>query len=70
MPGPERSFNALNNQVTIYVEVDDPQAYLDKITQKGGKVVHGVEVIPNMVTFALFSDPAGNIMGLVKAESH
>lgn len=27
------------NQVTFYVEVDDPQAYLDRIEKLGGKTV-------------------------------
>ncbi len=54
---------------TIYVEVDDLQAYLDKVVGLGGKVVMPVTVIPNMVTFALFADPEGNVMGLVKSES-
>lgn len=58
-----------DNQVTVYVAVDDLQAYLDKITAKGGKVVHEVEVIPNMVTFAMFADPSGNVVGLVKDEA-
>jgi len=54
------------SQVTFYVEVDDPQAYLDKIESKGGKTVVPVTEIPNMVTFAQFADPEGNVVGLVK----
>ncbi|MBI4313008.1 MAG: VOC family protein [Chloroflexi bacterium] len=54
--------------VTIYVEVDNPQAYLDKAVKMGGKVVMPVTAIPNMVTFAVFSDPQGNVLGLVKSE--
>lgn len=56
------------NHVTFYVAVDDPQAYLDKIEGMGGKTVVPVTEIPDMVTFALFSDPEGNVVGLVKAE--
>ena len=55
--------------VTFYIEVDDPQAYLNKIESMGGKTVVPVTVIPNMVTFAQFTDPEGNVVGLVKAES-
>jgi predicted enzyme related to lactoylglutathione lyase len=51
---------------TIYVAVDDLQAYLDKIEQAGGKTVTPVTEIPNMVTYATFTDPEGNVMGLVK----
>ena len=55
--------------VTIYVQVDDPQAYLDKIEQRGGKTVVPVTEIPNMVTFAQFRDPQGNVVGLVKSQA-
>jgi uncharacterized protein len=51
----------------IYVEVADPQAVLDKIEKAGGKVVMPVTEIPNVVTFAQFADPDGNVLGLVKA---
>jgi uncharacterized protein len=54
--------------VTIYIEVDNPEEYLDKIVKQGGKVVRPVTQIPGMVTFALFGDPDGNIIGLVKSE--
>ncbi len=56
------------NNVTFYVGVDDPQAYLDKIEAAGGKTVVPVTEIPNMVTFAQFADPEGNIVGIVKNE--
>jgi predicted enzyme related to lactoylglutathione lyase len=51
----------------IYIQVDDPQACLDKITGMGATVLMPVTEIPNMVTFALFADPEGNQVGLVKA---
>ncbi len=54
--------------LTIYIEVDDPQAYLVKIEEKGGKTIVPVTTIPDMVTFALFTDPEGNMAGLVKSE--
>ena len=53
----------------VYVEVNDLQAYLDKIEQAGGKTVTPVTEIPDMVTFATFTDPEGNVMGLVKSQS-
>jgi predicted enzyme related to lactoylglutathione lyase len=55
------------NQVIFYIEVDDPQAYLDRIERAGGKTVVPVTVIPGMVTFAQFADPEGNVVGLVKS---
>ncbi len=54
------------NQVTFYVQVDDLQAYLNKIEGMGGKTVVPVTEIPDMVTFAMFADPEGNVVGLVK----
>jgi predicted enzyme related to lactoylglutathione lyase len=55
------------NQVVFYIEVSDPQATLDEIETKGGRTVVPVTEIPNMVTFAQFADPDGNIVGIVKS---
>jgi predicted enzyme related to lactoylglutathione lyase len=52
--------------VTFYAAVADPQASLDKAVSLGGKVVLPVTEIPNMVTLALFADPEGNVVGIVK----
>lgn len=60
--------NGQPGYVTVYAEVDDTDAYLKKVEKLGGKVMVPTTVIPNMVTFALFSDPEGNVVGLVKAE--
>ena len=57
-----------NGYVTVYAAVDDPQTYLDKAVSLGAKVFVPVTVIPEMVTFALFSDPEGHVFGLVKNE--
>ena len=54
------------NRVTFYIEVSDPQAALDKVESLGGKTVMPVTEIPDIVTLALFSDPEGNVIGLVK----
>jgi predicted enzyme related to lactoylglutathione lyase len=48
-------------------EVDDPQTYLDKAEKMGGKTIVPVTEIPNMVTFALFADPEGHMVGVVKS---
>ncbi|MPZ50427.1 MAG: glyoxalase [Dehalococcoidia bacterium] len=55
------------NYVTIYIEVDDPQAYLDKAISMGGKLIMPPTDIPGMVTFAQFQDPEGNLIGLATA---
>ena len=53
----------------IYVEVDDLAACLKKAVAAGGKIVMDVTVIPGMVTMAQFSDPQGNVVGLVASET-
>ena len=52
--------------VAFYVEVADPQAKLDKAVSLGGAVVVPVTEIPG-VTFAMFSDPDGLLIGMMKA---
>lgn len=52
--------------VTFYVQVDNPQAFLDRVESLGGETVMRPVVIPNMVTKAIFADPEGNIIGLLK----
>jgi len=49
----------------FYVEVDDIRACLDKATSLGGKIVVPPVKIPTG-TFAWFSDPDGNTIGLLK----
>lgn len=52
--------------VTFYVRVPDLDAALRKIGELGGSTVVPPTVIPNMVTFAVFTDPQGNRIGIVK----
>lgn len=52
--------------VTFYVMVDDLEAKLKEIESKGGKTVQPVMAVPNGPTIALFADPAGNTIGLLK----
>jgi uncharacterized protein len=51
--------------ISFYVEVDDPQAVLDKAVSMGAKTVVPVTEIP-AVTFAMFNDPEGLLIGLMK----
>lgn len=55
-------------RVTFYAQVDDLQKYLDKAEQLGGKTIMPPTVIPDMVTLAMFTDPEGNIIGMVKEQ--
>lgn len=52
--------------VTIYVQVDAIDPTLEKIQQSGGKTIVPRTEIPQVVTYALFTDPAGNMVGLVE----
>src|SRR5262249_42653457 len=52
-----------NGQVTFFVDVADVQAALDKAVQLGGTVVMPATSVPG-VTFALFADPQGLIIGV------
>lgn len=54
-----------NNYVTVYVQVDDLQAYLDKATELGGKTLVKPVPIPTG-KFAWLADPDGNIIGLLQ----
>lgn len=53
--------------VTFYVECDDPAATLAKVERLGGRRV--MEPMQSMnVTYALFADPEGNVIGLAKTD--
>ncbi len=54
--------------VTFYVEVDDPAAALAKISELGGSTVQPPMEIPDGPTIALFADPEGHVVGLVKGQ--
>ena len=50
--------------VTVYVQVDDLQAALDRAESLGGKTVMPPMDVPGGPTIAQFTDPAGNLIGL------
>ena len=54
------------NRVTWYVQVPDLQAALDKAESLGGKTAMPPMEVPGIVTLAQFTDPEGNLIGLVK----
>jgi uncharacterized protein len=51
----------------FYVETDDLQATLDKANSLGGRTVMPVTDFGGAVTIAMFSDPDGLLIGLVRA---
>jgi predicted enzyme related to lactoylglutathione lyase len=55
------------HRVSVYAQVDDPQKYLDKAVELGATVVMPVtEMGEGMPVIAMFTDPAGNVTGLLK----
>jgi uncharacterized protein len=55
--------------VTFYVEVDDLDATLARIGELGGRTIQPPMDIPNGPSIALFADPEGHVIGLVKGQS-
>ena len=53
--------------VTFYVEVDDPATALQRIQELGGRTVQEPMDVPGGPTIALFADPEGHVLGLVKS---
>jgi uncharacterized protein len=53
--------------VTVYVGVDDINASMTKAQQLGATVVMPPTALPDFnITFALFSDPSGHVVGLTQ----
>lgn len=63
LPGTLRTDPA---QKLIYIGVPDITATLAEIEAQGGKVVAPRFEVPGVVVLGLFTDPAGNAMGLVE----
>jgi uncharacterized protein len=51
---------------TFYIQSDDLAASLAKIEAAGGKTLMGPEAIEGGPEIAMFADPVGNMIGLVK----
>ena len=52
--------------VTFYIAVADLEATLDKVAQLGGRTILPPTPVMPTVTIALFADPEGHVIGLVK----
>ena len=55
--------------VTLYVEVDSVDEHLAKAEAAGGSTVMPRMVVPDIVTFGQFADPAGNVIGVVERDT-
>ncbi len=54
--------------VLIYAGVDDLDATLRKVESMGGRTLVPITTVPDMVVFAVFADPEGHVIGIVKNE--
>ena len=52
-------------RVSVYAQVEDLQATLDRVERLGGKTVLPPTEVPGGPKLAMFADPAGNITGLL-----
>ena len=54
-----------HNYVTFYIQVTDIDDSLRQIAAAGGKTMVGPVTLPDKKQFAWFSDPEGNMLGLI-----
>jgi predicted enzyme related to lactoylglutathione lyase len=54
--------------VTFYIQVEDLDAALEQIAANGGSTVQPPMDVPGGPTIALFADPEGHVVGLVKQQ--
>ena len=53
----------------FYVKVDDPVAVLKRVEALGGRIVVPPVDVSRDVTYARFSDPEGNVIGIVRRQN-
>jgi predicted enzyme related to lactoylglutathione lyase len=54
--------------VTVYIAVDDLDGALAKAEELGGKRLVPPTPIPGVGAFALFQDPEGNTIGIIRSD--
>ena len=57
-----------SRRVSVYVQVEDLQATLERAERLGGKTVLPPTEVPGGPKLAMFADPAGNVTGLFLAK--
>jgi len=62
-----RAHDPMPPYVTIYVQVEDLEEKLRSIEGLGGNVLVAPTAISKTASFALFRDPEGNVVGLLRA---
>ena len=63
------AMNGAEGHVTFYVLVPDLEAALSKIEGLGGSTVMEPTEVGDGPTIAMFADPEGHLVGLLKADS-
>jgi predicted enzyme related to lactoylglutathione lyase len=63
-----RCHDGMPPYVTIYVAVDDLDATLGAVTGHGGTPIVPPTPIPGVGAFALFQDPEGNTIGILRPD--
>jgi predicted enzyme related to lactoylglutathione lyase len=63
--GGVRPANDGSKRVTIYAQVNDLQATLDRVEKLGGKTILQPTEVPGGPKLAMFADPVGNLTGLL-----
>lgn len=63
IPGGISPLQGGTSLVTVFAQVPDVQAALDKAVALGGTIVQPAQQVPG-VTFGLFADPQGHIVGV------
>jgi hypothetical protein len=56
-----------SSRVSVYIESSTPEAHLNKAIAAGAKMLMPVTTITPDTTIAMFLDPAGNTVGILKA---
>jgi uncharacterized protein len=56
-------------ETIVYIGVDDINATLAKVKERGGTIRYPRFEVPSRVVLAVFKDPAGNSVGLVEMEN-
>lgn len=57
-----------SNRISIFIQVEDLYATLNKIEKHGGKTLVKPQELPDsMGSIAMFSDPSGNVIGLYQS---
>ena len=54
--------------MALYIDVDDLDAYAEKIRSAGGKIVVDKMEVPGVGYLSLFEDPDGRVLGMWKQQ--